>query len=129
MSRDTTTQTIDLIVEQLGGPGGPVQLRKDGRAPGLVVHYSAPLDAPPEHGNGYTQLYWSPADSVWISWTELERIERLAEGEREPFRAQVATVPPVPGLRPCSSQVHTDWARTLWDTEFYRPLPQAAARQ
>jgi hypothetical protein len=118
-------ETIDLIVD----PRGHDRFLKDGREPGLEKHYFAPAGAPPEHGQGYTQFYWAPDDSAWIAWPERDRVRQLAKGKRKPFPVRVATVPPVPGLRPCASSQSTDWGREVIEAEFYGKGRQAQASQ
>jgi hypothetical protein len=127
----TSPQTIDLVVR----PGGTwrgmtsITLLKDGEPPGLEKAYFAPDGAPPEHGRGYTQFYWRPDDSLWVSWGEQNRLRALARGKRKPFPAKVTTVPPVPGLRSHASCSHAKWASELRMAEIQEEMRRAALCQ
>jgi hypothetical protein len=118
-----TVQTIDVLVKPITREC--ITLLKAGQEPGFVKHYFALHDAPPEHGKGYTQYYWAPDDSVWVSWGELNRLKALARGKRKPFPAKVTIVPSVPNLWSHASETFTHWARELVQAEFLEEMRQA----
>jgi hypothetical protein len=95
---ETTAPTVDLMIEPRGEGG--IQFLKDGDVPSRFETYPSPDGAPPEHGRRYLALYWGPDPPVWVSSAEILRLIGLAAGKDKPFPARVATVPPVPGLRP-----------------------------